>query len=113
MATPTVIDMKAYQGGVRVLSGRDRGSEARQHAGLASLDAQPEAEVIVRIPDDLVFIASSFFLGMFGDSIRRFGETEFRRRYQFQGPYSEHVLRDVIREALKRGSPLGPAMQVA
>ena len=109
--TPQVIDLKDHRTpGVRLLSGRDRGELVREAAGLAALDEalihDPALQVVVRIPDDIVLLSSSFLLGMFGPSVRALGESEFRNRFQFEGPYSEHFLSLAIREALKRGSPL-------
>lgn len=104
--------------GVRVISGRGRGEKVRQAAELDKLDAQlgtrPDSHVTVVVPDSVVYVASSFYLGLFGPSIRRFDADGFRRRYRFEGPYSEENLKDSIkeaidrgtREAVKRGSPL-------
>jgi hypothetical protein len=51
---------------------------------LDSLDnSDDKAEVSV--PDDLYALNLSFFLGMFGPSVRKYGSEEFRRKYVFKG----------------------------
>jgi hypothetical protein len=103
---PRVVDLAAYNTpGIRVFAGRDRGEAARAAAKLAEADAAGDT-VEVRIPDDVFSINSSFFLGMFGNSIRGLGEAEFRKRYSFVGRPVDMVLEDTIREALRTASPL-------
>ena len=104
--------------GVRVISGRGRGVSVRERAEIDrwddQLDHTPGATVTVQIPTEVIFVASSFYLGLFGPSIRRFGAEGFEERYRFEGPHSGANLRDAIkeaiyrdnREAVKRGSPL-------
>ena len=103
------INLDEYRtSGVRIISGRGKGQEARKKANLDAIDHRltenPEVRVAVIIPDDVMFVASSFYLGMFGPSIRRFREDGFRARFEFRGPVSRTVLNDAIREAIKRGT---------
>ena len=113
------VDLTDYHTkGVRVMSGRGRGVSVREKAEIERLDErldkEPGATVTVRIPAEVVFVASSFYLGLFGPSIRRFGADRFEERYRFEGPHSEANLRDGIqeafhwdnKEAVKSGSPL-------
>ena len=66
-----------------IYTGRPKGELARQHFRLDELDAQLDA-VIVKIPESTYSITNSFFLGMFGPSINRFGTREgFLNHYQF------------------------------
>ena len=115
----TTVDLTEYHTkGVRVMSGRSRGAAVRERAQIErwddQLDAVPGSTVTVRVPAEVVFVASSFYLGLFGPSIRRFGAGGFEERYRFEGPHSEANLRDGIkeafhwdnREAVKKGSPL-------
>lgn len=79
----TVVDLSQWSSsGSRVFSGRDRGREVRAQAELNRLDTEGD-QVTVRVPPETFSITSSFFLGMFGQSVRALGESEFRRRYQF------------------------------
>lgn len=101
-----IIDLKDFSSpGVTVFAGRQRGEAARARAALAVADAQGDT-VEVRIPEDTISVNTSFFLGMFADSIRQVGEAEFRRRYVFVGPRAPMVLEDGIKEALLTSSPL-------
>jgi hypothetical protein len=103
---PQVIDLNAYRTpGVRVFAGRDRGKEVRAAAGLNELDRSDEL-VEIRVPEDIFSVNSSFFLGMFGDSIRALGDSEFRRRFRFVGGKLDELIEDGIREALHSKSPL-------
>ena len=68
----------------RVYAGRDWGREARQVARLDELDRM-DVTVEVYVPLDVYSVNSSFFLAMFGPSIRALGEESFRERYRFTG----------------------------
>ncbi|MGH8546153.1 MAG: hypothetical protein ACREX3_21530, partial [Gammaproteobacteria bacterium] len=101
----TVVDLSAYRSsGVRVFAGRERGKKVRTAAALDRLDHQPDS-VEVRIPDDVFSVNSSFFLGMFGRSIRTLGEDRFREKYEFVGKDIARVIEDGIKEALRSKSP--------
>lgn len=105
MSTTKVIDLSEFRTeGVLVFAGRDRGMDVRRKAGLDDVDKQ-ERCVEVRIPDDTFSLTSSFFLGLFGDSVRMLGEELFRQRYTFVGLAIREVLDDGIREALRTDSP--------
>lgn len=104
------IDLRRYSTeGVKLLSLRPRGLEVRDAAGLNEIDRElrtdPEATVVIKIPNYIVRITSSFFLGMLGDSIRNLESYEgFQERFTFEGHYSEKALRSAASEALKWGS---------
>lgn len=69
-----------------VYTGRDRGESLRAHYKLDSLDVEREPIRVV-IPDDTWTVSSSFFLGLFGPSVRRLGSVdEFKRKYNFVAP---------------------------
>lgn len=59
----------------KVFSGRERGRYWRQQFGLDQLDLSNE-EILVRIPQDVFSINLSFFLSLFGESVRRLGKEE-------------------------------------
>lgn len=106
---PVRIDLAKFASeGARVFAGRDRGEAARQKANLELLDQQGVFVEVV-VPRHAYSVNSSFFLGMFGDSIRRLGEARFRERYSFSGAAVALVVEDGIREALRTSSPLGVA----
>lgn len=106
MSSEQIVDLEKYRSsGARVFAGRDRGREVRKKAGLDRLDASEDI-VWVDVPEDTFSINSSFFLGLFGDSIRRLGATDFRRKYQFRGKSIVRLVESGIAEALNRESPL-------
>lgn len=73
-------------GQVRNLSGHLRGVAARQKFQLDALD-QNEGAVTVHVPADLYALSSSFFQGMFAESVKRSGSREgFLRKYNFDAP---------------------------
>jgi len=104
---PHVLDLGQWRGGraVRVLAGRDRGEEVRRTAQVAQLD-HAEGVVEVRVPTDLFSVTSSFFLGLFGESIRVLGDEGFRQHYRFTGKPIDRVREDSIR-SVGMTSPLG------
>lgn len=103
---PQVINLDEYRSnGSKVFAGRERGKLARQRAGLDQID-QTDTTVLVRVPEDIYSVNSSFFLGMFGPSIRRLGGEEFRRRFSFEGKDISRVIEDGIKEALRSKAPL-------
>lgn len=91
--------------GVRVFAGRDRGAVVRKTVALDDLDKQEE-QIEVYVPDDLFSVNSSFFLGMFGPSIKTFGDEGFRSRYTFKGKDIGRTIDECIKETLRTGSPL-------
>lgn len=102
----TVIDLDKYRsGGSRIFSGRDRGEVVRAAVKLDNLD-KTATEVSVLVPLDVMSVNSSFFLGMFGESIRELGEEGFRKKYHFGGKNIESTIDDAIAEELRRVSPL-------
>ncbi|EHK2307033.1 TPA: hypothetical protein ACSQIM_000524 [Clostridium perfringens] len=67
----------------KVLSGRDVGIKWRKNFELNKIDnLDDEIEIIV--PDDLYSINISFFLGLFGDSVRALGAEGFKNKYKFK-----------------------------
>jgi hypothetical protein len=91
----------------RVFSGRDRGEAARRKFGLPKLDTSDDIVTVV-IPTDTYSINTSFFLGMFGDSIRKLGRAPFLEKYRFEcGDVHRASIREGVDRALKENSILG------
>jgi hypothetical protein len=97
-----VIDiMEITHGEVLNLAGHDRGLAARARFQVPELDTLQET-VEVRFPEEFRQVSSSFFQGMFADSVRRFATVgEFFSHYRFNAPahirtkladYAEQVL---------------------
>ena len=88
----------------RIFSGRDSGRSARHKLHVERLERSGE-HIVVRIPDDTIAVNLSFFLGLFGSSIQKMGETAFRKRYEFVSkPVHERSINEGIRKALLEGS---------
>lgn len=69
-----------------VFSGRDRGIAARAEYGLDRIDDSADSVEVI-LPDTLYTLTSSFFLGLFGDSVRKCGSVSgFEEKYRFKGP---------------------------
>ena len=88
-------------GRVLNLAGHDRGLAARDSFDLARLDKEAEA-IPVNFPDGFRQLSSSFFQGMFADSVRQSGSVKaFFEHYRFDAPahirtkladYAEQIL---------------------
>ncbi|WP_407545042.1 hypothetical protein [Priestia sp. HNGD-A6] len=104
----TQINLGTYRGkNSRVFSGREEGKAARKKLNLDLLDKNQE-EVEFVIPVDTLSFNTSFFLGLFGKSVRNLGENKFREIYQFQcKPIIKKSIDDGIIRALKSSNPLG------
>ncbi|MCS6110973.1 hypothetical protein FDB55_01975 [Clostridium botulinum] len=82
----------------KVLSGREDGIKWRKSFKLDKMDKQEE-KIEVEIPEYLYSINASFFLGLFGDSVRTLGEYEFRKKYIFK---CDDVIKESIDEDIRR-----------
>jgi hypothetical protein len=88
-------------------AGRDRGELAREKLQLDALDKK-DTEVDVSVPEHTYTVTSSFFLGLFGDSVRAAGSSEkFFHRFHFNAPKRMIVkFRDYADRALREKKPL-------
>jgi len=90
----------------KVFSGRERGRHWRREFGLDELDHN-DTQVVVSIPEDILSINLSFFLSLFGESVRFLGPEDFRQKYRFKcDPSLEPLIELGIVQALKRSSAL-------
>jgi ribosomal protein L31 len=82
--TSLTVDLSSVSG--PVYSGRDRGEALRKKYNLdMTEDAADVVEVV--IPIATYTISSSFFLGLFGPSVRKCGSVDnFERKFNFRGP---------------------------
>lgn len=103
-----IIDLNEYRTpGQPVLSGNHRGVSIRNTIGLDSYDDNPK-QILIDIPEDILIMTSSFFLGLFSKSVKKFGSKEiFQNHYSFK--CNERVLKTInndIEIALKTTSIL-------
>jgi hypothetical protein len=90
----------------RVFSGRERGLAARQKFNIGRLDRDPKPVTVV-IPKDTYSMNMSFFLGMFGESVRSLGRDGFNAKYRFDSdPVHLQSIEEGIARALKDSSVL-------
>ncbi len=84
-----------------VLSGRDLGESQRKKLNIETLDKDSEQYTIV-IPQNIVSINPSFFLGAFGISVRHFKTKEnFLSKYEFDCNENAFItINDGINDAL-------------
>lgn len=95
----TTIDLQYFTRN-NILMGQENGKYVRMVCGLDELD--PTTHVItVLIPTEILSVNSSFFIGMFGESIKRLGELTFSAKYEFVGKDIRAVIADAIQECLR------------
>ena len=92
--------------GMPVFTGRSRGVNARAQLRLNELPDGEQVDVI--IPDAVYTITSSYFLGLFGPSVRHEGSAEkFLTRFRFQAPpHIKEKLDDLVSRALREQQEL-------
>lgn len=96
---------KVLSSGQKVISGKDRGINARKSFGLDQLDKSNEHIVIV-VPEDVKVITPSFILGMFSSSVSACGSIEkFFSKYEFKTPSG--VPSALVLEQIQQGAKLG------
>lgn len=92
--------------GMPVFTGRSRGVESRKRLGLDHLSTNEVVDV--QIPAGVYTITSSYFLGLFGPSVRTAGSRErFLEQFRFVAPpHIEEKLGDLITRALREQQEL-------
>jgi hypothetical protein len=108
MQNPKVIDLNLARTApqAKVFAGRERGKYWRNQFKLDEVDAL-DGPVEVIIPEDIISLNISFFLNLFGDSIRRLGREGFKEHYIFKSdPILQPLIAQGIEQALKRSSAL-------
>lgn len=90
---PVVVDFQKQGFKDRVFSGWRRGKLARKEFEVDKLD-NLEVKVNVVIPEDLYCLTKSFFLGMFGPTLKAMkSKLEFKEKYNLVGP--AHILEEI------------------
>jgi hypothetical protein len=107
----TVIDLNEARSSAeaKVFSGRMRGRHWRKQFRLDRLDRET-GSVVVKIPADVFSVNMSFFLGLFGESVRTLGVEAFFSKYEFEcDPVLIPSIRQGAERALKESSALATA----
>ena len=102
------IDLKNYIDSKKVLAGRTNGENIRQKINLEKIEKENEKIEII-IPNGVFSFNSSYFLGMFGESVKKLGKEKFEEKYQFN-TNNESIkmnIKDGIDEALNNVDVFG------
>lgn len=90
----------------KVLSGRKEGKSVRDRLSLDTVDNNSEVVKVI-FPEDIISLNSSFFLGLFGPSVRYLGKEKFEMKYIFEAPkFIKNSIDDGIVRALKTSNAL-------
>ena len=86
-----------------ILSGREKGEHLREKLKLDELERDND-EIVIIVPDSIVSFNSSYFLGLFTPSIKKYKSREkFLEKYKFEcDEYIDKDIEDGIAEALKK-----------
>ncbi len=101
--TQTIIDLNDARipANSEILSGRDCGKTFRRRFELDKRDKSAEP-IEVAIPDEVISMNTSFFLGLFGRSVRTLGPARFRLKYRFKcDPIHMASVEEGIERAIK------------
>lgn len=101
------IKLEDYIDSKKVLSGREKGKKLREKLKIGDEDKKNEKVKII-IPADVYAFNSSYFLGLFGESVRKFGKDKFLEKYDFS--CNEIIMMNVldgIEDALNNVDLLG------
>lgn len=107
MSNEIVIDLSTFDG--PVYTGRPRGEYIRAKIDLNKIDSNPLTNVKVIVPDNTFSLNSSFFLGLFGPSVRASGSRDkFLNKFQFINPahITEYIESGIERALQERSSLL-------
>lgn len=91
-----------------VLSGREFGKDVRRQCEFDRIDDNKEISVTIVIPQNIISLNSSFFWGLFTESVKKLGEDEFIKKYKFEcSDIIRKSIEDGIRRSLNSGTALG------
>lgn len=85
----------------RMFSGREFGLQVRKELELNNKDKDKD-NYIIQIPDDIMAINSSFFGGLFSESVLCLGEEDFLKKYVFQNEKNK-ALKNTLQKDIREG----------
>ncbi len=95
------IDLGNYrETGIRVISGRPKGEYARKSEKLDEIASG--VPVTFSVPEDIVIVNPSFFLGLVGKSVGQLGKEQFLNQFKIET--KSDLVRSRWREAIERVS---------
>lgn len=96
-----ILDLKDYiHNEANIYSGRNQGKEARVKLKIEEKDTD-EHTYNVQLNRRCILFASSFFLGVFGDSVRKLTPTQFKKKYVFDLGMFPSEIADRIKEDIE------------
>jgi len=91
----------------KILSGKDNGIALRTKLKMDEKDKDDNTYEVI-ISKEVYSFNSSYFLGLFEDSIKKIGESKFREKYKFDcTPVIMENIEDGIKDALNNVNVLG------
>lgn len=92
------------------LVGRENGKSLRLAFTKNGIDLlaleNAENQIVIVIPEDVVSVNKSYFLGAFADRVRALGKVIFNEKYQFQtSEHIHHKIEEAIDNALLQATP--------
>ncbi|WP_319201891.1 hypothetical protein [uncultured Ilyobacter sp.] len=84
----------------KVLSGRPEGNKARNHFALNLKDKDQNSYIVI-IPENIRTFSTSYFLGLFSESIKDLKEINFRKKYIFHSETGE--LKKGVKKDIEEG----------
>jgi hypothetical protein len=91
-----VVNLEQYQPqNSKVFSGRESANDVRKKLNLDEEDKKSRI-LTIQIPEDTFSINASYFLELFGASVRTLGEKKFREKYVF-------ICTNIIRRSIDDG----------
>lgn len=92
------------------LVGRENGKSLRLAFTNKGIDLlameQTENPIVIVIPDEVVSVNKSYFLGAFADRVRALGKVIFNQKYQFKtSEHIHHKIEEAIDNALLQATP--------
>jgi len=78
----------------KILTGRQTGEKSREQVSLDKKDMDDKSYEVI-IDNNFKSLNSSYWLGMFGDSVRKLGEEKFREKYCF-------ICKDIFMDTVNR-----------
>lgn len=87
-----------------VLAGREQGEKARKQIDLDNLDLDKNlVKIIFIVPEKLIAITPSFYLGLLFKSFKKLGQQQFQERYIFKFITQDVLLIKRLNQDLEEG----------
>lgn len=97
----TIINLEDHKlPDVNILAGREKGEKLKKLLNLQELESDT---ITIIVPESIYTITTSFFVGMFGDTVKRLGQEKFLEIYNFVG-LDDYIIKTSVRYAANYSS---------